>query len=125
MWNRIDVGGRSAVIRLSNGKRYGSMHNRHVSILSLRRAWFDATSHGIRDTDLSDTAWSSGELRCVAGTLWTQSPVELTPDLRQAYDELGEVKHIVSPNYEHISFGKQVGSHHGHLYISSGGNVTV
>jgi hypothetical protein len=35
--------------------------------------------------------------------------VELTPDLRQACDELGEVKHIVSPNYEHVSFGKQVG----------------
>jgi hypothetical protein len=45
----------------------------------------------------------------VAGSLWTQSPVELTPDLRQACDDVGEVKHIVSPNFEHTSFGKQVG----------------
>lgn len=59
MWNRIDVGGRGAVIRLSDG------------------------------------------------SLWTQSPVELTPELKRACDELGQVKHIVSPNYEHTAFAKQ------------------
>lgn len=30
MWNRIDVGGRSAVIRLSDGKRLQLMHIRYT-----------------------------------------------------------------------------------------------
>lgn len=58
-----------------------------------------------------DQITTGGHRHCtmVAGSLWTQSPVELTPDLRQACDDVGKVKHIVSPNFEHTSFGKQVG----------------
>ena len=41
--------------------------------------------------------------------------MELTSELRQACDEIGQVKHIVSPNYEHTSFGKQVGHVGAHL----------
>lgn len=37
-----------------------------------------------------------------------QSPVELTPELRDAINSLGTLKHIVSPNFEHIKFAKQV-----------------
>ena len=39
---------------------------------------------------------------------WSQSPVELTPELRDTINSLGTLKHIVSPNYEHIKFAKQV-----------------
>lgn len=42
-----------------------------------------------------------------AGSLWTQSPVELTPALKQQLDAIGPVRHIVSPNYEHTKFGRQ------------------
>mmetsp|Transcript_9707 Transcript_9707/g.29242 ORF Transcript_9707/g.29242 Transcript_9707/m.29242 type:complete len:319 (-) Transcript_9707:644-1600(-) len=41
------------------------------------------------------------------GSLWTQSPVELTPALKQQLDAIGPVRHIVSPNYEHTKFGRQ------------------
>lgn len=41
------------------------------------------------------------------GSLWTQSPVELTPELKQQLDAIGPVKHIVSPNYEHTKFAQQ------------------
>ena len=42
--------------------------------------------------------------------LLLQSPVELTPELRDAINALGTLKHIVSPNYEHVKFAKQVRS---------------
>ena len=36
------------------------------------------------------------------------SPVELDDDLRDAMADIGgDVKHIVSPNYEHVKFAKQ------------------
>ncbi|KAK9807495.1 hypothetical protein WJX72_000868 [[Myrmecia] bisecta] len=59
LWNKIDVGGRMAVLRLSDG------------------------------------------------SLWVQSPVALDETLKAALAELGPVKHIVSPNYEHIKFAQQ------------------
>ena len=37
--------------------------------------------------------------------------MSLDPELKAAVDALGEVKHIVSPNFEHVSFAKQVGVH--------------
>ncbi|CAK0783545.1 hypothetical protein CVIRNUC_006744 [Coccomyxa viridis] len=59
LWNGIDVGGRMAVLRLSDG------------------------------------------------SLWVHSPVNLDDDLAAALAELGEVKHIVTPNYEHTKYAQQ------------------
>lgn len=47
-------------------------------------------------------------LRLSDGSLWVHSPVELDDDLAAALAELGEVKHIVSPNFEHTKFAQQV-----------------
>mmetsp|Transcript_36312 Transcript_36312/g.85181 ORF Transcript_36312/g.85181 Transcript_36312/m.85181 type:complete len:337 (-) Transcript_36312:1251-2261(-) len=42
------------------------------------------------------------------GSLWVHSPVELDADMRSAISDIGgEVKYIVSPNYEHMKFAKQ------------------
>ena len=63
LWNGIDVGGRAAVVRLSDG------------------------------------------------TLWVHSPLKLDEGLKQALAQLGEVRHIVSPNFEHTSFASEVRHH--------------
>ena len=47
-------------------------------------------------------------LRLSDGSIWVHSPVSLNNDLAAALAELGEVKHIVSPNYEHTKFAQQV-----------------
>ncbi len=47
-------------------------------------------------------------LKLSDGSIWVHSPVELDDDLAAALGELGEVKHIVSPNYEHTKYAKQV-----------------
>lgn len=47
-------------------------------------------------------------LRLSDGSIWVHSPVSLDDDLAAALAELGEVKHIVSPNYEHTKFAQQV-----------------
>lgn len=39
--------------------------------------------------------------------LWIHSPVALDGPMTKAMGELGNVKYIVSPNYEHVSFAKQ------------------
>jgi hypothetical protein len=106
MWNRIDVGGRSAVIRLSDGKCFASL----PMCTAAASAGVQIGQH-VGDMHVcSKDHWAITRVaQKYAGTLWTQSPVELTPDLRQACDDVGEVKHIVSPNFEHTSFGKQVG----------------
>lgn len=59
VWNSIDVGGKMAVIRLSDG------------------------------------------------TLWVHSPINLCEETKAAIDSLGTVKHIVSPNYEHVKYAQQ------------------
>ncbi|KAK9904745.1 hypothetical protein WJX75_001725 [Coccomyxa subellipsoidea] len=59
IWNRIDVGGRMAVLRLSDS------------------------------------------------SIWVHSPVHLDDDLAAALATLGDVKHIVSPNYEHTKYAQQ------------------
>lgn len=41
------------------------------------------------------------------GSLWVHSPVELDDALRLALAELGEVKHIVTPNTEHQKWARQ------------------
>ncbi len=49
-------------------------------------------------------------LRLSDGSLWVHSPVNLDDDLAAALAELGEVKHIVTPNYEHTKYAQQVQS---------------
>lgn len=39
--------------------------------------------------------------------LWVHSPVALDGPLQKALAQLGTVKHVVSPNYEHVRFAKQ------------------
>ncbi|KAG5192403.1 hypothetical protein JKP88DRAFT_204283 [Tribonema minus] len=41
------------------------------------------------------------------GSLWVHSPVELDPALQQTLAELGPVRHVVSPNYEHVKYAQQ------------------
>ena len=47
-------------------------------------------------------------LRLSDGSIWVHSPVNLDDDLAAALAELGEVKHIVTPNYEHTKYAQQV-----------------
>lgn len=47
-------------------------------------------------------------LRLSDGSIWVHSPVNLDDDLAAALAEIGEVKHIVTPNYEHTKFAQQV-----------------
>lgn len=39
--------------------------------------------------------------------LWVHSPVDLDEPLRAALEELGPVRHIVAPNYEHVKWAQQ------------------
>jgi hypothetical protein len=39
--------------------------------------------------------------------LWVHSPVGLDGPLQEALAQLGTVKHVVSPNYEHLKFARQ------------------
>lgn len=39
--------------------------------------------------------------------LFIHSPVGLNPSLLEALDQLGTVKHVVSPNYEHVKYAKE------------------
>lgn len=59
IWNDIDVGGKMAVVKLTDG------------------------------------------------SLWVHSPVDLDEPLKTQLATLGEVKHIVSPNYEHVKWAAQ------------------
>ncbi|KAL7576406.1 hypothetical protein ACA910_018211 [Epithemia clementina (nom. ined.)] len=65
IWNKIDVGGRMAVIEMPT-----------------------TTTNGKRD-------------------LWVHSPVNLDEPLRKALSNLGTVKYVVSPNYEHLKYASQ------------------
>ena len=47
-------------------------------------------------------------LRLSDGSIWVHSPVSLDDDLAAALAEMGEVKHIVTPNYEHTKYAQQV-----------------
>ena len=46
-------------------------------------------------------------VRLSDGSLWVHSPIELDAHTKAAVDELGPVKFIVTPNYEHMKFAKQ------------------
>lgn len=47
-------------------------------------------------------------LRLSDGSLWVHSPVFLDDELKEALTQLGPVKHVVSPNYEHVKYAGQV-----------------
>jgi hypothetical protein len=49
--------------------------------------------------------------RLMDGSAWVWSPVALTPDLVRAVDEIGPVRHIVSPNKIHHLFLKEWADH--------------
>jgi len=40
------------------------------------------------------------------GELWVHSPIDLDEETKKEIEKLGEVKHIVSPNYEHLKYAK-------------------
>ena len=54
-----------------------------------------------------DVGSKAAVVRLSDGSLWIHSPIELDADTKAAVDELGLVKHIVSPNYEHVKFARQ------------------
>lgn len=41
------------------------------------------------------------------GSLAVHSPVQWTPELGRMLAELGEVRHVISPNYEHLKYAAQ------------------
>lgn len=41
------------------------------------------------------------------GNLWVHSPVHLDEKTKNALKKLGNVKYIVSPNYEHLKYARQ------------------
>lgn len=43
------------------------------------------------------------------GTLWVHAPLELDQNLKTLLKDMGTVKHIVTPNFEHMAFAEQVG----------------
>eukprot|EP00639_Heterosigma_akashiwo_P030637 CAMPEP_0194672968 /NCGR_PEP_ID=MMETSP0295-20121207/6785_1 /TAXON_ID=39354 /ORGANISM="Heterosigma akashiwo, Strain CCMP2393" /LENGTH=289 /DNA_ID=CAMNT_0039556827 /DNA_START=76 /DNA_END=944 /DNA_ORIENTATION=- len=45
-------------------------------------------------------------LRLRDGGLWAHSPVALDAPLRAALADLGPVRHVVSPNYEHVKYAQ-------------------
>jgi hypothetical protein len=55
-----------------------------------------------------DVGGGMAVVRLSDGSLWVHSMVALDDELRQALSELGPVKHIVSPNYEHVKYAGQV-----------------
>lgn len=41
------------------------------------------------------------------GDLWVHSPVCLDEETKAALKKLGDVKYVISPNYEHLKYAKQ------------------
>ncbi|CAE7705894.1 unnamed protein product, partial [Symbiodinium microadriaticum] len=54
-----------------------------------------------------DVGGKMAVVRLPDGGLWVHSPVELDEELRDALDQLGPVRHIVSPNFEHVKWAAQ------------------
>ena len=55
-----------------------------------------------------DVGGKMGVVKMRDGSLWVHSPVDLDDDLRAALTETGgDVKHIVSPNFEHVKYAAQ------------------
>lgn len=51
-----------------------------------------------------DVGGRAAVVRLSDGTLWVHSPLQLDETLKEALAKIGEVRHIVSPNFEHVSF---------------------
>tara|TARA_B110000977_G_scaffold7481_1_gene10286 strand:- start:3182 stop:3859 length:678 start_codon:yes stop_codon:yes gene_type:complete len=54
-----------------------------------------------------DVGGKMGVVKLGNGDLWIHSPVDLDEDTKSAIDAIGKVKHIVSPNYEHVKWAAQ------------------
>jgi len=54
-----------------------------------------------------DVGGKMGVVRLSDGSLWVHSPVDLDSPTRAAVDALGPVRHIVSPNFEHVKWAAQ------------------
>jgi hypothetical protein len=61
-------------------------------------------------------------VRLADGSLWVWSPIQLHPDLRRAVEQLGPVRHLVSPNkLHHLYLGDWAGAWpEARLYASPG-----
>ena len=46
-------------------------------------------------------------IRLEDGNLWIHSPVDLDEETINALQKLGNVKYVVSPNYEHLKYAKK------------------
>ncbi|KAJ8601690.1 hypothetical protein CTAYLR_003180 [Chrysophaeum taylorii] len=53
-----------------------------------------------------DVACKAAVVRLQDGSLWVHSPVFLDDDTKKQVDALGDVRFIVSPNAEHVSFAQ-------------------
>ena len=51
-----------------------------------------------------DVGGKMGVVKLADGSVWVHSPVELDAATRSAVDALGPVRHVVSPNYEHVKY---------------------
>ena len=49
--------------------------------------------------------------------LWVLAPLPLDDNLKSVLRDLGEVGHIVTPNFEHMAYAEQVGSQHPHPHF--------
>ena len=54
-----------------------------------------------------DVGGKMGVVKLEDGTLWVHSPVDLDAPTKKAIDALGSVRHVVSPNYEHVKWAAQ------------------
>jgi hypothetical protein len=54
-----------------------------------------------------DVGGKMAVVRLRDGALWVHSPIDLDDATRAAIDALGSVKHVVSPNYEHVKWAAQ------------------
>ena len=54
-----------------------------------------------------DVGGKMGVVKLEDGALWVHSPVDLDAPTKKAIDALGPVRHVVSPNYEHVKWAAQ------------------
>lgn len=54
-----------------------------------------------------DVGGKMGVVKLEDGTLWVHSPVDLDALTKNAIDALGSVRHVVSPNFEHVKWAAQ------------------
>lgn len=54
-----------------------------------------------------DVGGKMGVVRLANGDVWVHSPVYLDASTKAAVDAIGPVKHVVSPNYEHVTWASE------------------